>query len=185
MAAGHPAPHAPAPHALVAEFEAEAGLVAALRAVRSAGYARVEAYGPVPSDRVDAALAPERAMIAPFALACGLTGAAVAYAVQYASSVWDYPFLVGGKPYDSWPPFLVITFAVGLLSTVVGAFTAMLAANRLPRLHHPIFDLDSFAGASRDRWFLAVAGDDPRFDAEALRRLLRPQGPLSVHEVPS
>lgn len=174
----------PPPYVMVAEFAAEDGLIAALRTLRDNGYRRLEAYGPVPSERLDEALGERGEAIPRVALACGLTGAALAYALQYFSSVLDYPFLVGGKPYHSWPPFLVVTFAVGLLSTVIGAFTAMLVANRLPRLHHPIFDVDAFAGASRDRWFLAVSGQGARFEGESLRLLLDRHGPVAIRELP-
>lgn len=175
----------PPPFALVAEFAAEDGLVAALKALRGTGVERLEAYGPIPSERVDEALGAPSSTVPWTALICGLVGAAVAFGVQYASSVWDYPFLVGGKPYASWPPFLVITFAIGLLSAVLGCFAAMLVGNRLPRLHHPLFDLDAFTESSRDRWFVAVSGRDRRFDAEALRQTLAPLEPLSVREVES
>ena len=56
--------------------------------------------------------------------------------------------------------------------------------NRLPRLHHPLFDLDRFRRASADRFFLAIFGNDPRFERDAVRRFLEDLGPSAVEEVP-
>lgn len=175
----------PAVHGLIAEFAAEDALAAACRKVREAGYRRIDAFSPIPSEGLASALGETSRRVPRMALACGLAGAAIAYGLQYYSSVFHYPFLVGGKPFGAWPPFLLVTFAFGVLSTVVGAVVTMLVANRLPRFHHPLFDVQNFAAASRDRYFLAVEASDPAFEAAATRRLLESLRPLRVIEVPA
>lgn len=174
----------PGPPALLAEFASEDALVAAAEALRRRGIRRLAAYTPIPSPRADQVIGQVGRAVPMVALACGLTGAAATFGLQYLSSVPDYPFLVGGKPYFSWPPFLVVAFAIGLLSAVLGAFAAMLAGNRLPRLSHPVFDVEGIEGASRDRWFLAAAGDEGNFDEAALREAIGQPAPLSVAQVP-
>lgn len=168
---------------LVADFDGEAALAAAVQAMREAGCRSLEACGPLPSDAVSRALGESGNRVAPAALAAGLAGAAAAFSLQYVSAVWDYPFIVGGKPYGAWPPLMPASFEAGILSAVTAAVLTMLVLCRLPRLHHPLFDVAAVAGASRDRWVLAVAVDRPGLDAAELRGRLEALGPHSVTEV--
>lgn len=172
-------------YAMVAEFEAEDGVVSALRALRNEGFRHMEAFGPIPSPRIEEALGEKSRTVEVTALVCGVLGAAATYGMLYYSSVWAFPFVVGGKPFDSWPPFFVITFALGALSVVAAAFFAMLVMNRLPRLHHPVFDAGAYEGSARDRWLVAVLAEDGRYDAHALRGIFARFEPLTVEEVPS
>jgi len=56
----------------------------------------------------------------------------------------------------------------------------MLALNGLPRPHHPVFNAPRFALATRDRFFLCIEADDPKFDLE--ERVLFLEG-LHSHDV--
>jgi hypothetical protein len=59
-----------------------------------------------------------------------------------------------------------------------------LALNGLPQPYHPVFNLPSFARASRDRFFLCIEAQDPRFEPNEARRFLESFRPLEVSEVP-
>ena len=63
--------------------------------------------------------------------------------------------------------------ALTVLSAVLSAIGTMLALNRLPRLHHPLFGVDSFHLASSDKFFLLIYGDDPQFERTAARDFLQ------------
>jgi hypothetical protein len=172
-------------HALVAEFATEEALAHACRRARDAGYRRIDAFSPVPSEDLAKSLGLTSHAVLRSALACGLLGAALAFGLQWFSSVYHYPFAVGGKPLYSWPPFLPVTFAFGLLSTVLGAVLGMLVANRLPRYHHPVFDVQNFTAASRDRYFLAIEATDEAFDADGTRRFLERLQPTHIVQAPA
>jgi hypothetical protein len=171
-------------YGLLAEFESPAGLVAAIRRAREAGYADLEAFAPVPVDEACAELGRRGTWVPALALLGGLTGAAVGYFVQYYTNVIDYPINVGGRPLHAWPAFAVVAIELAILFAALGAAVGMFALCGLPRPHHPLFGVPAFGLASQTRFFLCVRATDPKFDPEATRQFLSGYGAAGVWEVP-
>ena len=157
---------------LVAELDSpERAVVTALRA-RELGYVRLEAYTPFPIAALDAALDIPRTRIPVVVLGAGLTGAAVALGIQWWTNAVDYPLDVGGRPLFSIPADIPIVFETTVLFAALAAFASVLLAGRLPRLHHPIFDLPGFERTSVDRFWVVIGdaftgADDTREDEVA------------------
>ena len=177
-------PRPPEPFALLAEFDDADALVAAASAARRAGYTRLDAYSPFPVEGLAGALGFRERRLPWIALAGGLVGGIGGYLLQWSLNAVDYPINVGGRPLDAWPAFAVISFYLLSLGTILATLGGMLALNRLPRLHHPIFDAPRFERVTVDRFFLAIERRDPRFDAERTAALLERLGALSIAEVP-
>lgn len=167
--------------ALVAEFRTGEALAAAARAAVTGGYTRLEAYSPFPVEGVAETLGFREAKIPLLTLAGGLIGAAGGFGLQVWTNL-DFPLNVGGRPLIAVPDFMLITFELMVLGAVLACIGGMLLLNRLPRLHHPIFDTPGFGLASSDRFFLAVFADDPRFDAA--RDFLAGLKPVAIAETP-
>ena len=70
-----------------------------------------------------------------------------------------------------------------LLGAVLFSIISMLAFNHLPRLNHPLFDVDSFRLASTDKFFLVVLSNDPKFDQHHTRAFLNSLDPVRVDQV--
>jgi hypothetical protein len=172
-------------YGLLAEFRDEDALREAARAARAHGYTRLEAYSPFPLEGMDEIIPVERNWVAPSALLGGLLGAAGTYFLQYYPAVIDYPVNYGGRPLHSWPAFIPATFEVTILGAAVFALVAMLVQNGLPRLHHPLFEVEEFESASRNRFFLCLPARDPVFAPGPARALLHGLQPLLVREVPA
>lgn len=172
-------------YGILAEFANAEALRAAARHVRAHGYTRAEAYSPFPIDQLEEVLGIERNWVAPLTLLGGILGGAGGYFLQWYSAVVDYPVNIGGRPLHSWPAFIPATFELTILGAALAAVIAMLLQNGLPRLHHPLFEIDEFELASRNRFFLCLPCRDPVFAPGPARALLEERGPLLVREVPA
>ena len=170
-------------YGLMAEFRAPEEIVKAAEAVHAAGYRRVDAYTPYPMEEVLDALHLHKTHVPKLALAGGLLGMAGGWGLQYWSSVIEYPMNIGGRPFYSWPAFIVPTFETTVLVAAFATVFGMLLLNGFPQPYHPVFNVKSFATASRDRFFLCIESRDPRFDAEKTRKLLEGLGASEVSEV--
>jgi hypothetical protein len=171
--------------ALLAEFTEPGSLVDALRRTRDAGYRHVEAFSPFPVKGVAEVLGLDEGWLAWVAATAFIVGGALGYLLQWYLNSVNYPLDVGGRPLAAWPAFTLPAFEIAVLFATVAAVLAMLIKDRLPRLHHPLFDVDRFGLVSRDRFFIAVARTDPLFEPEGTRQFLASLQPRSIVQVPS
>jgi hypothetical protein len=176
----------PDPHlyGLLAEFTTPESLVEASKRAYAEGYRRLDAYTPFPVEDLAESIGFTRNRMPLIVLVGGLLGAATAYVMMYYSAVINYPLNVGGRPLHSWPAFVPITFELTVLFAAFSAVLGMLGLNGLPMPYHPLFHVPGFALASRNRFFLCVQADDPKFDRQATRLFLEGLGPKTIAEVP-
>lgn len=173
----------PAIHGLMAEFHTAEALIEAAHKVHAAGFSQVDAYTPYPIEEVSHALGLHRSKLPLIVFGGGVTGAIAGYMLQYWSSVIEYPMNIGGRPYHSWPAFIIPTFEMTILFAALSAVLGMFALNGLPQPYHPVFNVPSFALASRDRYFLVIEARDAKFDLEETRRFLQDLHASEVSEV--
>jgi len=169
---------------MMAELASAEALVAAARRAREAGYRQIEAYSPFPVEGLSDALGFPGSRVPLATLIGGILGGVGGYFLQWYSAVISYPVNIGGRPTHSWPEFIPVTFETTVLGAAVTAVVAMLAANGLPRLRHPVFDVPHFDLATRNRFFLCLAAKDPRYEAQSARRFLEELEPIRIAEVP-
>jgi ActD protein len=172
-------------YGMMAEFDSATDLVAAAHRTHEAGYERIDAYSPFPVEGLAEAIGFHRNAVPLVVLIGGLIGGLSGYAMQYWISTISYPINVGGKPYHSWPAFIVVTFEMTILFAGISAVLGMLALNGLPMPYHPVFNVPRFAFATKDRFFLIVFSADPKYEPTETRRLLESLGPKSIVEVPN
>jgi hypothetical protein len=172
-------------YGIMAEFDSPTDLVAAARRTYEAGYQKIDAYSPFPIEELAEAIGFHHNAVPLVVLIGGLVGCLSGYALQYWVSVITYPINVGGRPFHSWPAFIVVTFEMTILFAGLAAVLGMLALNGLPMPYHPVFNVPRFAFATKDRFFLMVFSTDPKFSVIETRRFLEALGPRSISEVPS
>ena len=170
-------------YALVAEFDTAEEALAAAHAVRTQGYSRTDAYTPFAVEGLDEALGMKKTRIGWVMLLAGTAGAFLGFFMQWFANVVHYPLNIGGRPLNSWPNFIIITFEVTALSAALAVAVAMIFRNGMPRLYHPIFNTPNFERATRDGFFISIEANDPKFELEETRRFLEGLSPARVSEV--
>ena len=173
----------PSIYGLMAEFQEPNTLVAATYRAHYEGYRRMDAYSPFPIEELHEALGGSHTRLPLIVLLGGLGGCIGGYALQYWAAGMAYPLNIAGKPYNSWPMFIPVTFECTILVAALSAVLGMLALNGLPMPYHPVFNVPRFALASRNRFFLCIEARDAKFDLEQTRRFLETLGALEVSTV--
>lgn len=170
-------------YGLMAEFETPEDLVEAGRRTYAEGYRKMDAYAPMPVDGLADAIGFRRTWVPQVVFTFAMLGALGGFGLCYWISVIAYPFNVAGRPLNSWPAYIPITFECAILLGSLSAVIGMLALNGLPMPYHPVFNVPRFRFASRDRFFLCIESSDPKFDLEATRQFLVDLNPQGVTEV--
>jgi hypothetical protein len=170
-------------YGLMAEFESPDELITAATQAREAGYRKMEGYTPFPVEGLAEAIGIPGTRLQYIILIGGILGAIVGFGVQYYISVIDYPLNIGGRPLNSWPAFVPVTFELTVLFAALAAVLGMLGLNGLPQPYHPVFNEPRFELASNDRFFLCIEAEDPQFNLEDTRQFLEKLKPARVSEV--
>jgi hypothetical protein len=172
-------------YGIMAEFETPTALLDAAHRTYEAGYRKIDAYSPFPIEGLAEEIGFHHDEVPLVVLICGILGGLSGYLLQWWVATIAYPINVGGRPYHSWPSFIVITFEMTILFGGISALFGMLALNGLPMPYHPVFNVPRFAMASKDRFFLIVFSSDEKYDPRATRGFLEGLQPRSIAEVPS
>ena len=171
-------------YGLLAEFDTPTDLVNATKAAYSAGYRKMEAYSPFPIEEASEAVGFHKSRVPLIVLLGGLLGGASGFGLQYWINCISYPLNIGGKPYLSWPAFIIPTFELTILFAGLCGAAGMFALNGLPMPHHPLFNVDRFSMVTRDKFFLCVEAADSRFDMIRTQQFMESLNPRSISEVP-
>lgn len=169
---------------LAAEFDSPESILAAARRVAELGYEKVEAYTPFAVSGLSEAVGFKRSRIPILVLIGGIVGGLTGFFMQWFANVIHLTWNIGGRPQNSWPAFIPITFEMTILFSALTAVISMLALNKLPQPYHPMFNLETFSRASTDRFFLCIESQDKQFDLDRTRATLASLNPLSIAEVP-
>ncbi len=166
----------------MAEFASPDELLKATQKTTAAGYTHVEAYSPLPVEGIAETLG-FHTWLPLVVLIAGICGAIFGFGLQYWISVIDYPLNIGGRPLNSWPSFIPVTFECTVLFAGVTAVIAMIASNRLPQPYHPVFNVPRFSVASDDRFFLTIESTDPKFELAGVKSFFQTLQPSGIFEV--
>ncbi len=170
-------------YGLMAEFESPTGLVRAAKEAYDRGYRKLDAYSPFPIEELSSVLHLHKNKLPLIVLIGGICGGLTGYLMQYYVTVFYFPINIAGRPLHSWPMYIVITFELTILFAAISAVLGLMALCGLPMPYHPAWNVDRFALASRNRFFLCIEATDPLFDREKTAGFLESMEPHEVSEV--
>lgn len=163
-------------YAVIGDFDTPEDLLRAIRTARAAGYTKMEAYTPFPIHGIDEALGESRSILGRIVIVCGLLGLTGAVLLQWWTGAVDYKLSIAGKPLFALEPSVPIMFELSVLLSAFGAVLGMFALNKLPTYYHSFFNYSRAAGASNDRFLLAVEATDAKFNAADVTTFLNSCG---------
>lgn len=137
---------------VVGFFSGPEVLVEAMKKVKDARYESFDAFTPYPIHGMDQAQGLKRSVLPFFTFAAGLTGGSLGFLLEYWTSAVSWPINVGGKPFNSWPAFIPVTFELTILFAGLATAFGMFIINRLPNLNKRSFD----PGITSNRFALII-----------------------------
>ncbi|MBV6430012.1 MAG: hypothetical protein IANPNBLG_00115 [Bryobacteraceae bacterium] len=165
---------------LMGIFDDETALIGAIKDAREQRLRIVEVYSPYAVHGLERVLGLKRSRLALVCLLAGATGAVLKMWFEIWTAAIDWPVDVGGKPWNSLPAFVPITFEVMVLFAGLFTVAALLMVSRLwpgrrAKLVHP--------RVTDDRFALIIEETDAAFDVARVRRLLESHGAVEVTEM--
>lgn len=170
-------------YGLIAAFDSTPEVYHACEKVRDAGYSQWDALTPFPVHGLDAAMGIRRSKVPRVSLSGGITGFFTGMTLIWFTGAYDYPLIVGGKPYFSPMFAFPVAYELTILFTAFATIIGMFVINGLPRHHHPVMTAPQFVRALDDRFFIVIEANDPKFNAAATREFLAKIGGKDIAEV--
>jgi hypothetical protein len=173
-------------HGVMAEFDTADALVSAGRRAYAEGYRKMDAYSPFPIEALDEAIGIPHTILPWLVFFGGLFGGMAGYGLEYWVSAVNYPVIIGGKPFHSWPNFIPVWFETTVLGASLTAVIGMLGLNGLPQPYHPVFNIENFREhGQKDKFYLVVESTDPRFNVQQIKSFFGGLNATNVWEVPN
>ncbi|MCB0419672.1 MAG: DUF3341 domain-containing protein [Bdellovibrionales bacterium] len=147
-------------------------MVKAAARVREMGITKVEAISPFPLHGIDDALGIKRSFIPWVTFIFGLTGFLFGVWFTWFVAADDWPLIIGGKPFWSFPAFVPVIFECTVLFAALSSVAAMILANGLPKVDPVVID----PALTSHKFAIFVSEKDRAYNAVELEKLFKELG---------
>lgn len=168
------------PYGILALFDTPHSIYEAARKVRDAGYQNWDCITPFPLHGLDGAMGLRRSKVPIFTFLGGITGFCTGMFLAWFMGAFDYPLIVGGKPYFSFVFPFPVAYELTILLASFGTLGGMFILNRLPMHYHPVMNYDKFRHLTDDKFAIVVEAVDGLYDPEKTAALLSGLGAVEV-----
>lgn len=153
-------------------FEDEATLVDAFEKIKAKGILPIEVYSPYPIHEILEGMG-KKTRITHAAFFYGLFAAVgILGFLTYAAAI-DWPLKYGGKPFNAFPSFIVVTIVATILSiTLLTLFTFSARAKIFPGKKPEIFH----NRATDDRFVIVLDKESLGQNAETIQSIIKEHG---------
>lgn len=159
-------------------FKREDDLKAAAIEARQSGFEIHDAFTPFAVHGLDKAVGLRRSKLTWIAFIAGAVGLTFGLGLQVWTSAYDWPLNVGGKPFNSFPLFIPVTFELMVLFSGLIAIGVLLIKNRLWLFSKKL----TFDRVTDDRFVLVLKQSDAGFDARRALKIVNKHGAIRVIE---
>src|SRR3954465_15869383 len=170
-------------YGLIATFNTASEVYHAAQKVRDAGYRNWDCITPCPVHGLDSAMGLKRSIVPRISLAGGITGFTTGMTMIWWTGQWDYPLIVGGKPFFSPMFAFPVSYELTILFTAFAPIIGMFIVNGLPMHYHPVLKYDQIRRGMDDTFFIVIEARDPRFNLANTRALLEQAGGKDIKEL--
>jgi hypothetical protein len=171
-------------YSITALFNTPDEILHAAERISEAGYTKFDVHTPYPVHGMDHAMRLKTSKVGYFAFVFGLLGALSAITFISWVTISDYPLVIGGKPFWSWPAFVPVSFEVTvLLASVLSTLAMLVFYFKFPNNAHPLHDTPYMKAVSADRYGISVQADDPKFNEQAVKKFLKELGGKNIAAV--
>lgn len=165
---------------IIGVFDDEFRLVEAVEEIREKKIDIEEVYTPYPVHEIIHAMG-KKSKMQIFAYFYGLIGAIAVLAFLYYTSVISWPVNYGGKPFNSFPSFIVVTIILTILIVTIGGLATFSARAKLwpGQASHKIYD----ERATDDRFVIVL--DESNLDPGDLsdaENIMKDKGALEIRK---
>lgn len=168
------------PYGYLALFETAPDIYVAANQVREAGYRKWDVMTPFPVHGLDGAMGIKRSKVPVFTLVGGVIGFVTGMLTAWYMGAFDYPLIVGGKPFFS-PIFpFPVAYELTILLAAFGTLGGMFITNRLPMHYHPVMNYDKFRHLTDDKFAVVIEAEDELFSEAETRAFLESLNPAEI-----
>jgi hypothetical protein len=173
-------------YGVAAEYPDAATMLAASAAIRTRNFGVLDAFSPLPIPGMAASLGMRGPYLGLVGTIGFLIGSLGCFGMITFVTVLNYPMNIAGRPLFSWPYYIIPSVALGTLIGAILVFVTMLFLDRLPRINHPVFNIDGFHGVTQGRLFLVVEARSEHFDPVEVEEYIAglPHRPLHIQRIP-
>jgi len=171
-------------YSTTALFDEPDAIIRAAEETSRTGYTKFDVHTPYPVHGMDRAMRLKSSKIGYFAFLFGLLGAVSAVLFITWVTLSDYPIVIGGKPFWSWPAFVPVSFELTvLLASVLSTATMIVLYFKFPNTAHPLHDTVYMKKVSSYAFGISIQANDPNFNHEHVKQFLASIGGKDITQI--